>query len=53
MRKRFYRGLGGYAALAVLAWFTLDGDWRLGVLVILGALLAKSWIDLKKSEIDG
>ncbi len=43
--------LGGYAALAVAASFTLDGYFRWSVLVILAALAVKSWVATKKEEL--
>lgn len=51
MRKRFYIALAAYAALGAAAFFTLDENWRIGVLVLLGALAVKSWLDVKKSEL--
>jgi len=33
-----------YAAIALLAWFTLDGNFRLIVWIILGALALKTYL---------
>ncbi len=44
MLQRFYAALGGYAILAVLAVFTLDGLLRSAVLILLAGLAVKTWI---------
>lgn len=50
MRQRFRTALLSYAALAVLAFFTLEGNWRWFVLVFLAALAFKSWLAVKQDE---
>jgi hypothetical protein len=42
--NRFYLAIIAYAALAVLAGFTLDGSFRLVVWVFLGGLALKTWL---------
>jgi len=39
-----------YAVIAVLAGLTLDGVWRAGVWVFLGALALKSWLAKAKER---
>lgn len=51
LRKRLRRALLAYAALAVAAGLTLDENWRVGVLVLCGALAVKSWLDVKRDEL--
>jgi hypothetical protein len=41
---RFYAALGCYAAIALLAGFTLDGNFRKLVWIILGALVLKTYL---------
>jgi len=44
---RLYWAMGAYAAIAVLAWSTLDGLLRYGVWILLGGLAAKTLIAYK------
>jgi hypothetical protein len=45
MNQRFLRAMGAYAALALLAAFTLDGGlMRDGVWILLAGLAVKTWI---------
>lgn len=39
-----------YAVLAAVAWWTLSGDIRLAVLVLLGGLMVKTWIGHWKQQ---
>ena len=48
LRQRLKWALGAYAALAALAWFTLDGSFRYIVLIILAALALKSYIAVRR-----
>ncbi len=41
-----------YAVLAILAGFTLDGDFRLVVWIFLGGIALKTWIVVLKSRQD-
>lgn len=50
LRSRLKWALGAYAAIALLAWFTLDGALRYVVLVVLAALAAKSYIHVRRQE---
>ena len=47
MKRRFLYTMAFFAVLATLATFTLDGQWRLGVLILLGGLAAKTCIAYK------
>ena len=47
MNPRLYWALGVYAALAVLAAFTLDGVFRYGIWILMAGLAAKTWISHK------
>ena len=44
---RLYWAMGAYAAIALLAWTTLDGLFRYGVWILLGGLAAKTLIAYK------
>jgi len=50
LRKRFRFALAIYAVLGAAAWFTLDGDFRWVVLVVMAALAVKSWVALLRDE---
>jgi len=52
MRRRFYQALGAYGVLGILAWTTLDGGMRWLVLLLLAALAVKSWIHLRRMELE-
>jgi hypothetical protein len=47
MRLSFLHAMAAYFALAVLAGFTLDGLFRLGVWILLAGLAAKTAIAYK------
>jgi hypothetical protein len=47
MKQRLIAATGAYLTLAVLATFTLDGVFRLGVLILLGGLALKTYIAYK------
>lgn len=51
MQKRFYRAMAVYAALALLATFTLDGNFRIGVWIFLVGLAVKTGIAYKTSKL--
>ena len=44
MKNRFITALACYGVLALLTAFTLDGKFRMAVLVLLGGLAVKTWI---------
>jgi hypothetical protein len=44
MTTRLYWAMGTYAVLALLAWLTLDGLFRLAVWILMGGLAAKTLI---------
>jgi hypothetical protein len=43
-KRRFYIALSAYAAIALLAGVTLDGNFRLVVWILLGGLALKTYI---------
>lgn len=47
MLKRFYLAMAAYGVLALMAGFTLDGKFRLGVWIFLGGLALKTCIAYK------
>jgi hypothetical protein len=47
MTNRLYTAMGMYAVLAILAATTLDGVFRLGVLILLGGFALKTLIAYK------
>ena len=51
LRKRFRYALAIYVLIGAAAWFTLDGDLRWIVLVVMGALAVKSWVALRREEL--
>ena len=48
MKKTLSAALSAYAALALLAVFTLDGPFRIAILVFLAGLAVKTWIATKR-----
>jgi hypothetical protein len=52
VRRRFYKALSAYAVLAVLAATTLDGGLRWLVLAVLAAFALKSWVHLRRIELE-
>jgi hypothetical protein len=51
MLKRLYWAMAAYAVLALLAGFTLDGNFRLGVWIFLGGLALKTGIAYKAQNL--
>ena len=51
LRKRFRFALAIYVLIGAAAWFTLDGDLRWIVLVVMAALAVKSWVALRREEL--
>ena len=51
MNRRFLYAMLTYAALAILAVFTLDGVIRIATLVLLGGFALKTYLALLKSRI--
>jgi hypothetical protein len=47
MNVRFFSAMAAYAALALLAGYTLDGVLRTGVWILMAGLAAKTWIAYK------
>ena len=44
MKQRLYYAFAGYAAIALMAAFTLTGNFRLIVWIFLAGLAVKSWL---------
>ena len=51
-RKRLPIALGAYAVIGLAATFTLDGHLRWIVLLLLAALVVKTWIALRREAIE-
>jgi hypothetical protein len=51
MYSRFLRAMGTYAVLALLAAFTLDGNFRLAVWILLAGLAVKTYIAHKTRDL--
>lgn len=51
-RRRFYQALCAYGVLAVLAWTTLDDGLRWLVLILMAAFALKSWVHLRRIELE-
>jgi hypothetical protein len=52
LRRKLKYALAAYAAIAVMAGLTLDGALLYGVLLFLGALAVRSWVVVKREELD-
>lgn len=50
LRPRLKYALAAYAAIALLAWFTLEAPLSYMVLLVLAALAAKSYIAVRRQE---
>ena len=50
MQHRLKYALAGYAVLGVFVTFTLDGNFRLFLWLLLVALAVKSWIAARQSN---
>jgi hypothetical protein len=51
MQKRFYWAMAAYGVLALMAEFTLDGKFRIGVWILLAGLAVKTCIAYKTSNL--
>jgi hypothetical protein len=51
MHSRYLRAMGVYVMLALLAAFTLDGNFRLAVWIFLAGLALKTYIAHKTSQL--
>ncbi|HEX3747280.1 MAG TPA: hypothetical protein VHW09_25260 [Bryobacteraceae bacterium] len=51
MQHRFLRAMAAYGVLALMAAFTLDGKFRLGVWIFLAGLALKTLIHYKTSDL--
>ena len=52
MTSRFLVALAILLALAILAFFTLDGKIRIATLIFLGGFALKMWLVVLKSRMD-
>jgi len=52
MNRRFRAALGVYAILGILAAITLDGDFLIGTLILLGGIALKTWLAVLKERQD-
>jgi hypothetical protein len=52
IRRRFYFALTAYIVLAVSAWYTLEGNLRWMIAILMAALAVKSWIAVRRSELN-
>ncbi|HWC96039.1 MAG TPA: hypothetical protein VG456_04805 [Candidatus Sulfopaludibacter sp.] len=50
MQKRFYYAMATYAIIAVMAAFTLDGQFRTAVWIFMGAFALKTYIAYKANQ---
>ena len=50
MPPRLYSAFAAYGAIAVLALFTLRGQFRIAVLILLGGLALKTWIAARSNR---
>jgi len=51
LRNRLPVALGLYTLIGVGSWFTLDGNLRWIVIVVMAALAVKSWIAVRRDEL--
>jgi hypothetical protein len=52
MNRRFAAALAAYAILGILVLVTLDGEFRIGTLIILGGIALKTWLAVLKQRQD-
>ena len=52
MMSKFLIALAIFLALAVLAFFTLEGKIRMATLIFLGGFALKMWLVVLKSRVD-
>ncbi len=50
MNRKFTGALASFAGLAILAYFTLDGDILLATWIFLGAFALKAWLVVLKER---
>ena len=51
LRKRLRYALAIYLLIGAAAWFTLDGQFRWIVLILIAGLAVKSWIGVRREEL--
>ena len=52
MNLTFRNVLAIYAVLGLLAALTLDGDFRIGILIVLGGITLKTWLVELRKKLD-
>jgi len=52
MNLSFRAALLVYAVLGLLAAITLDGEFRIGILIVLGGITVKSWLVELRKKLD-
>lgn len=52
MNVRLRVALATYAILGILAAATLDGDFRIGILILLGGITFKTWLVELRKKLD-
>lgn len=52
LRRRLRYAFAAYSAIAVLAALTLDGALLYAVLLFLAALAVRSWVTVRREELD-
>jgi hypothetical protein len=52
MQIRLRTALATYAILALLAALTLEGDFRIGILILLGGITLKTWLVELRKKLD-
>ena len=52
MKRKFRLAMASYAVLAILAGFTLDGAYRIGVWVLLGGIALKTYLAVIRERLD-
>ena len=52
IRQRLRYALAIYALIGAAAWFTLDGDLRWVVMLLMAVLAVRSWIVVRREELE-
>jgi len=51
LRKRLRYALAIYLLIGASAWFTLDGQFRWIVLILMAGLAIKSWVAVRRDDL--
>ena len=52
MNVKLRTALSIYAILALLAAVTLDGEFRIGIFILLGGMALKTWLVVLRQKLD-